>query len=313
MSTVIETDQLKRQFGSVQALDGLTLAVEEGEVFGFLGPNGAGKTTTVRLLNGVLAPTSVHARVMGLDPAGQGCELRRRTGVLTETPSLYERLTARENLMTFGALFGVPENRLPGRVEELLDHFGLAGRADDLTGGFSKGMKQRLVLARALLHEPELLFLDEPTSGLDPEAAQQVTQLIEQLSRQKGRSVFLCTHNLDEAQRLCDRVAVMNRGRLLAVGALDDLAGTLWRGTWVDFRFEKSLPASLLEGLDRAPSVCEWHAGEAELAVQVERLGHVPDLVAALVERGARILQVQPRKHSLEDIYFELQNQQKGS
>ncbi len=194
MTNVIEMRELSREFGHVKALNGFSCDVHEGEVFGLLGPNGAGKTTTVRLLNGVLAPTSGQARVLGFDPVTQGTDLRRRTGVLTETPSLYERLTARDNLTIFGKLYGVKEPKLTARVNELLDLFGLAERADDRAGGFSKGMKQRLALARALLHEPELLFLDEPTAGLDPEAARHVMQLIAQLSRQKGRTVLLCTH-----------------------------------------------------------------------------------------------------------------------
>ncbi len=208
---VIETESLSRSFGPVRAVDGPTFQVYEGEVFGLLGPNGAGKTTTVRLLNGVLRPSGGRARVLGLDPVQDGCRLRQQTGVLTETPSLYERLTARENLSLFGALYGIPETKLSRRVARMLEEFGLADRADGRVGEFSKGMKQRLALARALLHEPPLLFLDEPTAGLDPEAARQVTEMIARLSRKEGRAVFLCTHNLTEAQRLCDRVAVMGR------------------------------------------------------------------------------------------------------
>jgi ABC-2 type transport system ATP-binding protein len=215
----------------------MTYQVHEGEVFGLLGPNGAGKTTTVRLLNGVLTPTGGHVRVLGLDPTSQSSALRRRTGVLTENPSFYERLTVRENLTTHGRLYGVPETQLRQRVDELLETFGLWDRASDKIDGFSKGMKQRLALARAVLHDPELLFLDEPTSGLDPEAARQMTQLIAQLSHREGRTVFLCTHNLDEAQRLCDRVAVMNQGRLLAVGSPAEVSRTLWQNLWVDVTF----------------------------------------------------------------------------
>jgi ABC-2 type transport system ATP-binding protein len=190
MMAVIEVEQLTRDFGQVKALDKLTFSVQEGQVFGMLGPNGAGKTTTVRLLNGVLTPCGGRAIVLGLDPTTQGCKLRQQTGVLTETPSLYERLTARENLAIFGALYGVPESELSRRVDELLKRFELSGRADDKVGGFSKGMKQRLALARALLHDPQLIFLDEPTAGLDPEAARQVTQLIEQLSRENGMTIL---------------------------------------------------------------------------------------------------------------------------
>lgn len=313
MTAVIEVEQLTRDFGQVKALDKLTFSVQEGQVFGMLGPNGAGKTTTVRLLNGVLTPSGGRAIVLGLDPTTQGCKLRQQTGVLTETPSLYERLTARENLAIFGALYSVPESELSRRVDELLKRFELSGRADDKVGGFSKGMKQRLALARALLHDPQLIFLDEPTAGLDPEAARRVTQLIEQLSREKGRTIFLCTHNLDEAQRLCDQVAVMNQGQLLAIGTLAELARTLWRGLWVDIEFRVPLTGAVAENLRGLDGVNEVRMDVTRLAVQIERNELVPAVVTALVSQGAQIIRVNPRQHTLEDIYFELQSQQKES
>jgi len=309
MAIVIQANELARHFGDIKAVDGLTFAIEEGEVFGLLGPNGAGKTTTVRLLNGVLKPSTGQARVLGFDPATEGSELRRQTGVLTETPSLYERLTARQNLTIFGALYSVPEPALSRRVTELLDFFQLSERADDKVGGFSKGMKQRLALARALLHEPPLLFLDEPTAGLDPEAARQVTDLIQQLSHQQGRTVLLCTHNLDEAQRLCDRVGVMNRGRLLAMGALAELARTLWQGLWVDVELRTSPPAEAAAALRGVPGVDEVEGEAVRWAVRVSGDEVIPAVVAALVAQGASIMRVNPRQHSLEDIYLKLQKE----
>jgi len=312
MQPVIEARQLTRRFGERLAVDGLTFQVEQGEVFGVLGPNGAGKTTTVRLLNGLLEPTSGSARILGLDPTTQGLEVRRHTGVLTETPSLYERLTARENLALFGALYEVPEAELPARVDELLGFFRLAERAEDKVGALSKGTKQRLALARALIHKPELLFLDEPTSGLDPEASRQVTGLIERLSHQDGRTVFLCTHNLDEAQRLCDRVAVVNCGRLLALGTQDELAGALWHGLWVDVELNTPPPVALSDGLRALPGVSDVQLDNNRLAIKVEGADCVPALVTSLVQRGAQVLRVNPRQHSLEEIYFALQNQEEG-
>lgn len=313
MTAVIEIEQLSRDFGQVKAVDRMTFSVQEGQVFGVLGPNGAGKTTTVRLLNGVLTPSGGRAIVLGFDPTTQGCKLRQQTGVLTETPSLYERLTSRENLAIFGALYGVPEAELSRQVDELLKRFELSGRADDKVGSFSKGMKQRLALARALLHDPQLLFLDEPTAGLDPEAARQVTQLIEQLSHEKGRTVFLCTHNLDEAQRLCDQVAVMNQGRLLAIGTLAELAHTLWHGLWVDVEFRIPLVGTVADNLRGLDGVNEVRMDVTRLAVQVEREELVPTVVTTLASQGAQIMRVNPRQHTLEDIYFELQSQQKES
>ena len=311
MTNVIETRELVRQFGHVKALNGFSCDVREGEVFGMLGPNGAGKTTTVRLLNGVLAPNSGQARVLGLDPVTQGSELRRHTGVLTETPSLYERLTARDNLTIFGKLYGVSGPKLTARVNELLELFGLTERADDRAGGFSKGMKQRLALARALLHEPDVLFLDEPTTGLDPEAARQVMQMITQLSHQAGRTVFLCTHNLDEAQRLCDRVAVMNKGCLLAAGTLAELSRTLWRGIWVDVTLREPLADRQIAPVRTLRGVSEVQLDGSKLAVKVTGDDIVPMLIIALAATGAQMMRVNPREHTLEEVYFELQEQQK--
>jgi ABC-2 type transport system ATP-binding protein len=309
MHDAIETEGLSRHFGHVTAVDEVTLAVPRGEVFGVLGPNGAGKTTMVRLLNGVLAPSAGRCRVLGLDPRTNGGEVRHRTGVLTESPALYERMTARENLRFFGTMYGVPEAKLARRVDATLDAFGLAERAGDKVGGYSKGMKQRLALARALLHEPEVLFLDEPTAALDPEAARRVTELIMEFSHQAGRTVFLCTHYLPEAQRLCDRVAVLNRGHMIASGTLAELARTLWHGTWVDVECRSALPAGLGESLRGLPGVTDARLDGTRLAVQVVGDERVPALVRALVESGAEVLRVIPREHTLEEVYFELQGE----
>jgi ABC-2 type transport system ATP-binding protein len=189
-------------FNETVAVDNLSLEVHAGEIFGFLGHNGAGKTTTVRLLNGVIDPTSGSMRVLGLDPQVDGPELRCRTGVLTETPSMDERLTAWDNLSIYADLYGVPKAEVHRRINELLAEFDLSNRGQERVSGYSKGMKQRLALARALLHKPELLFLDEATSGLDPIAAHHVDELIERMARRENRTVFLCTHNLVEAQKL---------------------------------------------------------------------------------------------------------------
>jgi ABC-2 type transport system ATP-binding protein len=195
---VIQISSLSRRFGEKLAVDDLTLDIHAGEIFGFLGHNGAGKTTTVRLLNGVLEPTAGHAQVLGLDPQNEGPALRAQTGVLTETPSLDERLTARENLSFYAELYNVPGASVLSRVDFLLTEFELAEQANEKVGGYSKGMKQRLALARALLHNPQVLFLDEPTAALDPVATRHVHALVEGLARREGCTVFICTHNLVE-------------------------------------------------------------------------------------------------------------------
>lgn len=309
MNPIIAAKNLQRNFGDQKAVDDMTFTVESGEVFGLLGPNGAGKTTTVRLLNGILLPSAGVARVFGLDPVSQGEAIRRKTGVLTETPALYERLSARENLSFFGVLHEIPDSELNQRVNKMLDFFELSSRGEDKVETFSKGMKQRLALARALIHKPPLLFLDEPTSGLDPEAAQQVNDMIADLSRANGQTVVLATHNLLEAQRLCDRVAILNKGKILAMGSLKELASKLWPVTWVDIKFYKPPSEDMLERLKADQSVIQLSA-DAErgmLSVQVENKSVIPLVVQQLVEQGESILKVDPRDYTLEDIYFALQ------
>lgn len=310
MESIIEIKELRRAFGDIHAVDGLTFDIQPGEVFGLLGPNGAGKTTTVRLLNGILPPSSGTVRVFGLNPAEQGEQVRKQTGVLTETSSFYERLSARENLEFYGTLAEIPEEALGTRVQEILAFFELDGRADDKVETYSKGMKQRLALARALLHQPPLLFLDEPTSSLDPEAAQQVNALIESLSH-KGQTIVLCTHNLTEAERLCDRVAVMNNGRALALGSLSDLSRRLWPATWVDVKFLEAPTGTQLEAAKNFLGVKQAEAGTGSLSVRLESKESIPAFVRHLVETGASILSVNPRAHSLEDVYFAIQNGRK--
>lgn len=306
---IIEVNNLRRTFGDNVAVDRMTFNVELGEVFGLLGPNGAGKTTTVRLLNGILPPSDGTARVFGFDPATHGEDIRRKTGVLTETPALYERLSARENLEFFATLQAIPEADVSRRVDEMLEFFELAARAKDKVETFSKGMKQRLALARALIHKPPLLFLDEPTSGLDPEAAQQVNDLIASLSRANGQTVVLATHNLFEAQRLCDRVAIMNKGKILALGSLKELARKLWPVTWVDITFHVKPSEHVAESLKAHRGVIQVSAdAEREaLSVQVENEDVIPEVVRQLVEDGESIMRVNPRDYTLEDIYFALQ------
>jgi ABC-2 type transport system ATP-binding protein len=305
--SIIEVNDLRRTFGDNAAVDGMTFAVEPGEVFGLLGPNGAGKTTTVRLLNGILPPSEGTARVFGFDPTTHGEDIRRRTGVLTETPALYERLSARENLEFFATLQAIPEADVSRRVDEMLEFFELASRAKDKVETFSKGMKQRLALARALIHKPPLLFLDEPTSGLDPEAAQQVNDLIANLTRANGQTVVLATHNLFEAQRLCDRVAIMNKGRILALGSLKELARKLWPVTWVDITFHVKPSENVAGSLQAHRGVIQVSAEGEALAVQVENEDVIPEVVRHLVNGGESILRVNPRDYTLEDIYFALQ------
>lgn len=303
---VIAVNGLSRHFGEVVAVDHLDLEVYPGEVFGFLGHNGAGKTTTVRLLNGVLAPDTGTARVLELDPLEAGPALRRRTGVLTETPSLDERLTGRENLEIYAELYDVPRSQVRGRVAFLLEAFELDHRADDKVGGYSRGMKQRLALARALLHEPEILFLDEPTAGLDPVATRHVHDMITRLSHQEQRTVFLCTHNLAEAQKLCARVAVLEQGRLVALGTPSELARKLGRSQRLEIEVAPEGVSTTLDLLQRAAGMADPAEDNGTISVVGAEREAIPDLVAALVGAGVRIYRITPQEASLEDVYFAL-------
>jgi ABC-2 type transport system ATP-binding protein len=306
--TAFATDGLTRHFGEVVAVDHLTLEVQAGEVFGFLGHNGAGKTTTVRMLNGVLAPTSGTARVLGLAPMEQGPALRRRTGVLTETPSLDERLTGRENLQVYARLYGVPRREIAARVKELMELFQLDDRAEEKAGDYSKGMKQRLALARAFLHRPEILFLDEPTSGLDPVATRLVHDMITHLSHDEDRTVFLCTHNLDEAQKLCDRVAVLEHGKLVALGTPEELASKIGGSQRLELQVARGDEETVLRLLAEAPGVSAHREDGAIVAAGADWAA-IPGLVTSLAAAGVRIYRVAPQEASLEDTYFALQTE----
>ena len=226
MKTVIRTDKLSKHYGKkggIKALDELDLEVYEGETFGLLGPNGAGKTTAVRLLNCIIKPTGGTATVKGYDILKEDMEVKRVTGLLAESPGLYEKLSAHEFLEFMGALYDVPNNILTERVDDLLQLFGLHDRRDSLLEGYSRGMKQRILIAAALIHDPPILFLDEPTSALDPRAALMVKDLIKKLAESAGKTIFICSHILPVVEELCDRIGIISQGRLVALGTVDEI------------------------------------------------------------------------------------------
>jgi len=308
MKEIIQVDNIVHRYGAKLALNGMSFEVDEGEVFGLLGPNGVGKTTTIRLLNGLLNPNSGKMKVLGFDPTQQGVEIRRRVGVLTETPALYERLTALENLQFFGSLAGMTSQDCKTRIGELLDFFDLSEQARDRVGSYSKGMKQRLALARALLTRPELLYLDEPTSGLDPEVAKQVHDLIQDVRLKDGHTVFLCTHHLYEAERLCDRMAVMGKGKVIAMGTLDQLRAEAAPEHKILFSFLMPLTNDAILALKKQSGVEKIEEkGQCALLIQVKNKEVTPDLINLLVKKGLPIVAVEPQLASLEEIYFRLQ------
>jgi ABC-2 type transport system ATP-binding protein len=303
----IECEGLTRRFPSGTALDGLTIDARPGEVLALLGPNGAGKTTTMRLLNGVLLPDGGRARVLGLDPWADGEALRHRTGVLTENAGLDERFTALENLEFVGRLRGMDEAEARRRGGEMLERFGMGHRADVKVQGFSTGQRKRVALARALLHEPELLFLDEPTSGLDPAATRDVVDLIGSLATDHGRTVVLCTHFLGEAGKLATRMAVLFGGVLHAFGTPAELAQDLWTSFEVQLELDGPASPDVLAGLVALDPVIQAVPTDDGALVRTASRADVPAIVAACVAAGAPVFGVAPRDPNLEDVYFAIE------
>jgi ABC-2 type transport system ATP-binding protein len=300
---MIHTENHTKKFSTTLAVDNLSLDIREGEVFGFLGPNGAGKTTTVRMLTSLIAPTSGHATVNGFAVGKQDTEIRRSVGILTESPGMYDNLSAEYNLLVFAKLYEVQDPA--GQVEKYLRMLGLWERRQDEAGTFSKGMKQKLAIARALLHEPKILFLDEPTAGLDPEASKLIRDFIEELSQQ-GRTIFLCTHNLDEADRLCDRIGVF-RSRLLVVDAPANLRRQLF-GRKVVFHLGGA-GETFVTAVSSLPFARDVKAVENKLLVTLDNPEEQnPHIIRALVASGADVQFVGELRHSLEDVYLQLVN-----
>jgi len=305
---IIETSGLSRRFKDVVAVDDLTMAVESGEILGFLGPNGAGKTTTIRMLAGIIAPTKGQAIVAGHRIDRDVEKLHEVIGMLTETPGLYSRLSARRNLEYFAGFY--PIDDVSARVEKYLKLMGLWERREDKAGTFSKGMKQRLALARTLIHEPKVLFLDEPTSGLDPEAAGEVRQLIRRM-REGGCTIFLSTHNLGEAEMLCNRIAVIQT-RLLALDTAESLRRRFFRRN-VIVELQSPDP-NILAVVKELPFVQDAKAEGSRLNVElIDSERNRPELVRAMVEAGGKVITVSEEQYTLEQIYLRLMNEEKVS
>lgn len=291
----------KKQREELIAVDQLDLDVAEGEVFGFLGPNGAGKTTTVRMLTSLIKPSSGEALVNGLKIGVDDTEIRRTVGILTESPGLYERLTAEQNLRIYAELYDLED---PDKaINKYLSMMDLWERRMDAVGSYSKGMRQKLAVARALLHEPKVIFLDEPTTGLDPEAAKIVRDFIEELKSQ-GRTIFMCTHNLDEAERHCDRVAIFSQ-RLLAVDTPVALREKLF-GRKVVFHLA-SLSPEIRLAVENVPGVRAVEEVENKLVVSLEEPEKLnPVITRTLIDAQADILFIGEIKQSLERVYLEM-------
>jgi ABC-2 type transport system ATP-binding protein len=299
----IRTQSLTRTFGAIHAVDDLTLEVPRGIVFGFLGPNGAGKTTTIRLLLGLLEPSSGQAEVLGFDTRFQAADIRARSGALLEDAGIYNRLSAEANLDFYARVWHLSSTDRHARIRELLVRFDLWERRTESPELWSTGMRQKLAVARALLHRPELMFLDEPTSGLDPLAAHQLGDDLARLASAEGVTVFLTTHDLVEAERLCQRVAVIRDGRLLATGTPAEIrARVAATAVLVGTGFEPSV----LELLQLEPEVAALELSGGRLHIELENGARLAPLVTLLVRAGAQIDEVRRSTATLEDAFVSL-------
>ena len=300
MKAIIAEKLTKIYSDGKKALDSASFQLDQGEVFGFLGPNGAGKTTTVKLLNGMVSPTEGLCHVFGIDPSSSPDKVHAISGVVTEHAQMYGNLSGLDNLVFYGTLFGISKEESRKRALALLEQLDLIDARDKKLAAYSTGMRQRLSLARAMIHTPKILFLDEPTSGLDPESAQSVNNMIKELAFKNGTTVFLCTHQLRYAQEVCSSYGLINGGKLLAVGSLDDLRNRFFSGMKVHIKanyFPDELVINKIE--DQI----------AEINVQTEE--EIPLIVKSIVDAGGNIYSVTANKLSLEEIYFSLIEKQK--
>jgi ABC-2 type transport system ATP-binding protein len=307
--TVVQMTDVGMSFGPIQAVDGVSFTVEKGEVFGFLGPNGAGKTTTIRLLLGLLAPSTGQAEVLGFDTRTQADAIREHCGALLEHNGLYERMSAQDNLEFQGRVWRMPAAQRQARIEEMLTDIGLWERRFDLVGKWSRGMKQKLAVARAMFHRPELIFLDEPTAGLDPVAAAGLRQDLAALAEREGVTIFLTTHNLDEAEKLCHRVGVIRKGKLLAVGTIDELSG---RNGSMHAEIEgKGFNDAIVAMLRAMPDVASVRWENSHVSIKLERGTEVAPVVNMLVHSGVQIEGVHKNVKGLEDVFLDLMQEDK--
>lgn len=304
----IEAEGLSKRFGSLTAVDRLSFEVGTGEIFGLLGPNGSGKTTTVRLLSCLIAPSEGSARVAGFDILDDPLKVREAVGVLTENPGIYDRLSALENMEFFAEAYGLSDKaERHSRIRELLEFFDLWERRDDKAGTFSKGMRQKLAIAKAVVHRPEVLFLDEPSAGLDPKAAKDIRDLMERMSRQEKHTIVFCTHNLEEAERLCSRVMIIRKGAALATGSIEDLRRKLHGAPELEIQLEE-VNDGLLKATAKLEDVKSVY--ERTRGILIYNLddpeARTPDVVKSLIQAGGRIRSVNILRPTLEDAYLEL-------
>ncbi len=312
----IETRGLTRRFGSLLAVDHLSFSIGEGEVFGLLGPNGAGKTTTIRMLACLLSPSEGSATVNRYDVGKDPLRVRQTVGILTENPSLYERLTALENMEFFAEAYGLSnrEERMT-RIRELLEVFRLSERMNDKVATYSKGMKQKLAIARALVHDPSVVFLDEPTAGLDPESAKEIRDMIVEMSQRKKHTILLCTHRLEDAEKLCSRVMIIEKGKSIIVGTLDELRERVGGQPIFEVKL-RTIDPQVVDAIKRVKRVKIVDIDEPARKITL-RVGEpdssIPETIKSIVYAGGMVLEAVVRRPSLEEVYLKLTRETQGS
>ena len=300
---IVEARGLRKAYGPVQAVDGLDLKVEEGEIYGLLGPNGSGKTTTILILLGLTEPSSGEVRVVGYNPTREPLKVKRQVGYLPENVGFYDDLTARENLRYIARLNGIPDRDSKKRIEEVLKQVGLAEVADRPVRTYSRGMRQRLGIADVLVKQPRLAILDEPTTGIDPEGASQILDMIVRMRDERGMTILLSSHLLHQVQRVCDRVGIMHRGKLVAEGTVDEL-GARTSGEGLEFE------AQVREGGPWLITALEALEGVRKVTAEGERLVIACDedvrgaIARTILNKGAELLELRRRTFTLEEIYL---------
>ena len=309
MKTLIEVNGLAKQFGDLQAVAGVSFSVRAGEIFGFLGPNGAGKTTTIRMLTGVLDPTEGTAKIQGHDIQSEALLSRAHLGVVPEEANVYLDLSLWQNTMLMAQLHGVPRRQRARQGEHLLDVMGLADRKDHKARTLSKGLRQRLMLCTALVTGPELLFLDEPTSGLDVQSARMIHEIVHTLN-DEGLTVFLTTHNMEEAEKMCSRVAIINKGRIAAIDTPDSLRSAMWSRQFVEVAFTGSAP--VIGELELLPNVFAVNTAGDRIRLYTETPGRVvAEVIHFAEDRAIQVDHLCTRKASLEDVFLHYTGERK--
>jgi len=303
-ATGIEAKHISKRFGNIVALDDVSFSIPKGAVFGLLGPNGAGKTTAVRLLNGLIEPTNFEEiTILGFDIKKDVQSIRQRAGVLTDT-NLYERLSALDNLMLFGALYGLSNTGSKTRANRLLEHFGLSDRAGSKVETFSKGMKQKLSIARALISDPELVYLDEPTAGLDPEASYELLQYIKEVSSDSSKTFFITSHRLEEMESICDMVAILTRGKIMASGSPQELARSVFKDYWVTVKFDDAHRIDTASVKQNLQSVLEIERSSGEIKIKLDNRKAIPELIRYLSKLNVDIYGISEDVPTLQDAYL---------